>query len=61
MAVGAQPLDQSGGIDPLDRRLAGRIDRGDEDHVGIVEGIFEIGPQVTKAGETMRLHDRDHP
>ena len=61
MAALLQPLDQGLGIDALDRRLAGGIDRRDEDDVGIVEGALELVHQIVQPGVAVRLDDRDHP
>jgi hypothetical protein len=57
----AQALDQRLGIDALDRLLAGRIDRRDEHHVGVVEGVLEVVHQRLQPGVAVRLDDRDHP
>ena len=49
------------GVDPLDRLLARGIDRRDEHHVGVVEGVLEVLHQVAQAGEAVRLDHRDDP
>ena len=54
-----KPFDQGGGIDALDRLLAGGIDRRHEHHVGVVEGVLEVFHQRLQPGVAMRLHDRD--
>ena len=59
VAVGAQALGQRGGVDALDRLLARGIDRRDEHHVGVVEGVLEVLHQVAQPGEAVRLDDRD--
>ena len=56
-----QPLDQSLGVDALDRLLAGGIDRRDIDDVGVVEGALELVHQIAQPGVAVRLDDRDHP
>ena len=61
MAALLQPLDQGLGVDAVDRRLAGRIDRRDHDDVGVVEGALELVHQVGEPGVAVRLDDRDHP
>src|SRR5947208_3428205 len=56
MAVGAQAGDKMVAIDALNRRLAGRIDLGDHDRIGIVEAGAEFLEQRLQAGEAVRLH-----
>jgi len=59
--VGAQPFDQGVGVDAFDRLLAGRVDRSDEHHVGVVEGALELVHQRLKPRVAVRLHDGDDP
>ena len=59
MAAGADARHQRLGRHPLDRLLAGRIDRRHDDRVGIVEAGGELVEQVAQAGEAMRLGDGD--
>ena len=61
VAAGLDPFDQGIGIDPFDRRFAGRIDRGGIDHVGVVEGGLEVVHVIAQAGEAVRLDHGDDP
>ena len=47
-------------VGALDRRLAGRIDVGDDHAVGVVEAGGESVEQRGEPGVAVRLHDRDH-
>ena len=47
-------------VDALDRRLAGRIDVGDDHAVGVVEAGGESVEQRSEPRIAVRLHDRDH-
>ena len=59
MAVRAQAEHEMVAIDAGDRRLAGRIDFGDDDRVGIIEAGAEFLEQRLQPGEAMRLHHGD--
>ena len=59
MAVRAQAEHEMIAVDACDRRLAGRIDFGDHDRVGIVEAGAEFLEQRLQPGEAMRLHHGD--
>src|SRR5882672_4221838 len=59
MAVRAQAEHEMIAVDALDRRLAGRIDLGDNNRIGIVEAGTEFLEQRLQAGEAMRLNDGD--
>ena len=50
VAVRAQPGDQRVARHAFDRRLAGRVDIGDQHHVGVVEAGAEPVEQVRRAG-----------
>jgi len=43
--------------DPLDWRLAGRIDIGDDKHIGLEEGSAEVLAEIPGPAEQMRLED----
>jgi hypothetical protein len=59
VAVAAQALDQGVAVDPLDRRFAGGVDVGHDDHVGVIEAGAELGHQVAQPGEAVRLDHGD--
>ena len=59
MPVLDQPGDDRVARHALDRRLAGGVDIGDEDDVGIVEAGAEAVEQMRHAGVAVRLHDGD--
>ena len=59
MAVRAQAEHKVIAVDARDRRLAGRIDLGDDDRVGIVEAGTKLLKQRLQPGEAMRLHHGD--
>jgi hypothetical protein len=59
MAMRAQAEHEMIAVDAFDRRLAGRIDLGDDDRVGIVEAGAEFLEQRLQAGEAVRLHHGD--
>ena len=61
MPVRAQPGDQRVLRHAVDRRLAGRIDIGDQHDIGIVETGAEPVEQIAQPGIAVRLHDRDDP
>ena len=44
--AGREALDQGLGIDAVERRLAGGIDRRDENEVGVVERALEVVHQI---------------
>ena len=58
VAAELQALDQCIAVDALDRRLAGRIDRRDDDRVGIVEAGAEAVEEVVQPGIAVGLDDR---
>ena len=60
MAMRAQAEHEMVAVDAFDRRLAGRIDLGDDDRVGIVEAGAEFLEQRLQAGEAVRLHHGDN-
>ena len=45
----------------LDRRLAGRVDIGDQHDIGVVEAGAEAIEQMRQPGIAVRLHDGDYP
>ena len=57
---GADRLGQRAVVDALDRQLARRIERRDDDAVGVLEAGGELVEQVAHARVAMRLHHRDH-
>src|SRR5580704_9940626 len=59
MAVRAQAQHEMVAVDARYRRLAGRIDFGDDDRVGIVEAGAEFLEQRLQPREPMRLHHGD--
>ena len=62
MAGGADRLGQRGMVDAVDRQLARRIERRDDDAVGILEAGGELAEQVAHARVAMRLdHGDDAP
>src|SRR5215472_3732240 len=44
-----------------DRSLAGRVDLGEEQQVGVVEGAEEVVEEVARAGEPVRLERHQQP
>jgi hypothetical protein len=61
VAVRAQTLHQRITVDAGDRRLARRIDVGDDHSIGIVETGAELVEQSSQPREAMWLHDGDDP
>src|SRR6185312_11394395 len=59
MAMGAQPGDEMIAVNAFDRRLAGRIDLGDDNGIGIVETGTEFLEQRLQPCVAMRLHHGD--
>jgi hypothetical protein len=55
-----EAVDEGFRIDALDRLLAGRIDGGDHDDIGVVEGAWNSSIR-SRGGIAVRLHDTDHP
>src|SRR5437763_6028126 len=53
MAMRAKAQHEMLAIDPGNRRLAGRIDLGDHDRIGVVETSAEFLKQRLQAGEAM--------
>src|ERR1700682_1625971 len=60
MAARAQSLYQRVAVDTGNRRLAGGIDRRDDDVIGVVEAGAELLEQVAQACVAVRLHDRGY-
>src|SRR6267142_4911803 len=56
MAMRAQAEREIVAVDARDRRLAGRINLGDNNRIGIVETGAEFLEQRLQPGEAMRLH-----
>ena len=56
VAMRAQAENEMIAIDARDRRLAGRIDFGDNDRIGVIEAGAKFLEQRLQAGEAMRLH-----
>ena len=61
VAVLADGLHQPLGAGAGDGRLTGRVDVGDEQHVGLVEGAGEVVEQVARPAVTVRLEGHDDP
>ena len=61
VAVTDQPRDEVVAARPLDRVLAGRVDRRHDHRVGIVEAGGKIVKQAFKACEAVRLGNSDYP
>ena len=61
VSAGAQPIHQRIAIGAFDGVLAGRIDIGDDDRVGIVETGAEFLEQAVEPGIPVRLNDGDNP
>ena len=59
MAMGAQAEHEMIAVDAFDRRLAGRINLGNNNRVGIVETSAEFLEQRLQPGEAVRLHHGD--
>src|SRR5205814_2203207 len=57
--IGSLAVSPSRTADPRDRRLAGRVDIGDEHDIGIVETGAEAVEQIVQPGVAVRLHDGD--
>ena len=60
MAGALHQADQHVAVDALDRRLAGGVNVGDQDSVGIDEAGRELVLNVAQPRVAMRLHDGDH-
>src|SRR5438270_10043064 len=60
MAVRAEALHQCRCVDAVDRLFACSVDRRDEHHVGVVEGVLKLIHKRLKPREAMRLHHCDH-
>src|SRR5207302_5597444 len=61
VAVRAETGDQRLAVDPRDRRLARRVDIGDQHDIGVVEAGAEAVEQIGEPGIAVRLHYRDDP
>src|SRR5690606_16860932 len=59
MAAGADPRDEGFRINTIDRLLAGRIDRSEDDAVGIIEAVCEILEEAGQASIAVRLMHGD--
>ena len=59
MAARFQRGDETVAIGALDRRLAGRIDIGDDHRIGIVEAARKFVEERDEPRIAMRLHDSD--
>src|SRR5258706_857117 len=59
MAVRAQAEHKMVAVDAFYRRLAGRVDFGDDNRIGVVEAGTELLEQRLQPGKAMRLHHGD--
>ena len=59
VAGGADGLGQSDMIDAVDRQLARRVERRDDDAVGVLEAGGELAEEIAHARVAVRLDDGD--